>query len=194
MYRARRHVTLPIILCVLALLLALAACGTNYSANGSSTSATSPVQPTASATHTSTGVLTTPTPTPTSTPSRNTATAYGCPGNQVIATAPPAATVTLATNANRKEATVNKGDTVNIDLPFGEAWAGPLNLSQDVLAMQSPAGDAFPAVKACVWHFVAVGSGTASLSFTGHPICQARRACPQYVLQPFQFVVTVASK
>lgn len=192
MYVARRHTFLFILPCTLALLLALAACGTNYSGNGPASSL-SAASPTIGATHTSTGTLT-PTPTLISiaTPAQNKNTVYGCPGNQVLTAAPPAATATLRTTSKR--ATVSKGDTVNIELPFGLAWSGPLNFSSNVLTMQSPAGDAYPAIRACIWHFTAIGSGTASLAFTGRPICQDGHVCPRYIIQPFEFVVTVAGK
>ncbi|HLG77366.1 MAG TPA: hypothetical protein VKX46_13205 [Ktedonobacteraceae bacterium] len=191
MYVANRHRAFFILSCTLAFLFALAACGTNYSGNRPASSPAAFSTP--GATQTSVGTLT-PTPTLISvaTPAQNKDTVSGCPGNQALTAAPPAATVTLKTAS--RQTTVSKGDTVNIELPFGMAWSGPLNFSPTILAMQSPAGDAYPAIQACVWHFTAIGSGTANLAFTGRPICQSRHVCPQYVIQPFEFVVTVANK
>ncbi len=186
MYATLRHRALFIIPCALALLLAFAACGINSSTNGlvSSQSAASPTA--------STGVLA-PTLTSTITPFQKKNTIYGCPSNQVITLAPPAATVTL--KVATKKAIVNQGGTVNIELPFGVAWSRPLlDLSQNVLAMQSPAGDAYPTVKACIWHFTVVGSGTASISFFAYPICQPGHACPRINYSAALLIFTVVSK
>ena len=152
---------------VLALVFVLAACGTNTT-GGSQSSVT-------------------PTATPTSTPTPNhLANANGCPNNTVVTTPPAPASVILTNKNSGNTVSISKGETVEVYLPFGMAWSGPANLSQNLLSMQSPAGYASSTANACVWRFVAVGTGTAQLAFVGRPICKKGQLCPMYIMaMPF---------
>ena len=122
----------------------------------------------------------TPTRTPTTTPGQ--ASANGCPSRAVVTTAPAPAGVTLTSKNSNSTVSVNKGETIEIDLPFGHLWSGPSDLSQGLLTMQSPAGYESPSAKVCVWRFVATGTGTAHFSFVGRPICKKGQLCPMYVM------------
>jgi len=175
----RRYLSLLALPFSLDLVLLLAACG-NVPTATSSTGVASQASPTATQTKAS------PTPTLTIAQSQ----AYGCPGNQVVTTTPAPATVTLSTATKKTSATVAKGNTVEINLPFGQTWSGPLFFSQNIVAMQSPAGYALPAAKACVWRFVALSSGTTTLSFSAHPSCTGKRVCPMYIVS-VHFTITI---
>lgn len=143
------------------LLIILVACGTNSSTSTGSPSAPAP---TATATHSL----------------ANTST--GCPNSANIAAQPAASNVVLKISDENKTTTVKKGDTVEVDLPFGRNWSGPTNQSQGPLAMQDPSGYASPVAQVCVWHFAAMSTGTTQLVFTGRPICQKNALCPLYIM------------
>lgn len=165
-HRVRRRVFFFSLSLALVLILAFSACGTNTTSTGNSPSASGP--------------------TPTATQSQ--ANANGCPNNTVVTTPPAPASVTLTSANSGKTVEVKKGDTIEIDLSFGHLWQGPTSLSQDLLTMQSPAGYASTTAKACVWRFVATGTGIAHLSFDGRPICKKGQLCPMYILaMPFTF-------
>ena len=188
-YHARRYLFLLAIPCVLILILALSACGTNVGAGGPPSSAAStstPSQTPASPTNTSTGAS--PTATTNAVQAQNTN--DGCPNSAVITTPPPAAAVILKEAKNRATVTAQQGQTIEVDLPSTMKWQGPLFLAQNLLTMQSPSGYAFPATRSCVWRFVATASGVANLSFTGRPICQKAHACPMYIVA-IQFTVEI---
>ncbi|MEO7021365.1 MAG: hypothetical protein ABI234_14510 [Ktedonobacteraceae bacterium] len=150
------------------LMFTLAACGTNVGNNGSTTTGSVPSG-------------STPAPSPTATHGlANTST--GCPNSATITTQPAAASVVLKNSGVNNTTTVKKGDTVEVDLPFGHNWAGPTNNPQGLLAMQDPSGYASPVDKVCVWRFVATNTGTTEISFTGRPICEKGQLCPAYIM------------
>jgi hypothetical protein len=134
----------------------LTACGTNTTTSGSSGSSPTPVA-------TSTQAL-----------------AHGCPNTTIVSTPPPAANVTLTATSASKTVSAQKGNTIEIDLPYGTAWSGPIK-SSDLLTMQNPAGYDSPTAKACTWRFVANGTGSAQVSFTARAICRKGQACPMYI-------------
>lgn len=148
---------------LLVCMLAFSACGTNTTTGSSSGNAAA-------------------TPTSTTGVTQGPADATGCPNHLVVTTAPTAASVTLTTKDSNKTVTVSKGALVEIDLPFGQTWSGPVNLPQDLLTLQSPAGYAFPALRSCVWRFTAGKPGTVHLSFIGRPLCKKGQLCPMYVM------------
>lgn len=123
---------------------------------------------------------TTPTPTPTATTGQ--ATANGCPSSATVGTQQTPAGVTLTNKDSGSTISVNKGEIIEVHLPFGHLWSGPANLSQGLLTMQKPAGYESASAKACVWRFVAAGTGTVHFSFVGRPICKKGQLCPMYVM------------
>lgn len=189
MYRAKRSLFLLVVSC--ALILALAGCGTNAGAGSPASAATSTATPsqtiTASASPTGVGAQTSPTATVST--AQGQSANDGCPGNRVITAPLPAAAVVLKQARNRATVSVQKGETVEVDLSFGLTWHGPLQSTQNLLEMQVP-GYAYPAARVCVWRFTALRSGTANLSFTGTPICRTVHACPMYVVA-VQFTVEI---
>lgn len=158
----RRRPLLIVIPVILVLVFALSACGTNTTTTGSTPG--------------------TPTSTPAATATQGQTTAEGCPNTAVVATPPAAATITL-TNANSGNTVkAKKGDTIEVNLAFGHTWQGPTDMTQNLLTVQGPAGYALASAKACVWRFVASGTGTAHLSFTGRPLCKKGQVCPMYII------------
>jgi hypothetical protein len=162
-----RRSLLYVIPFVLVLVLTLSACGTN----ASTTTGTAPGS-----------TATAPPATATATQSQSQAKTDGCPNSTVITTPPPSANIVLTNTNSGTTITAKKGDTIEVNLPFGHTWQGPTNLSQNLLTTQGPAGYAFPSGKACVWRFLASSTGTAHLSFEGRPICKQGQACPMYIM------------
>lgn len=160
-----------IVVLVVLLTLMLAACGTPTNGTGSP-------GPTA------------PKPTPTATHSGTTSTNTGCPNKTTITTQPAAASVVLNSSGTDTKATVKKGDIVEIDLPFGHNWTGPVNSAQNALVEQNPSGYASPGGHVCVWRFLAADTGTAEINFTGRPICQKNQLCPMYIMDA-SFTITI---
>ena len=157
---------------VLVLVFGLVACGTNTTATGSPSGNGAPAQ----------------TPAPTVTPGQSSA--NGCPDSAVVTTQPAPAGVVLTSKNTGNTVRATRGETVEVDLPFGHAWSGPVNFSQGLLSMQTPAGYESSSAHACVWRFTATGTGTAHLSFVGRPICKKGQACPMYI-QALDFTVAI---
>ncbi len=164
----RRRLFILVVPLLLAFVLAFSACGTNPS--------------------TTTGAA--PASTATTATTTGQPTAEGCPSSTVVTTAPVAANVVL-TNANSGNTiTAHKGDIIQVNLPFGHNWQGPLNPSPGLLTTQGPAGYSNASAKACTWRFLAANTGTIHLAFAGRPICKKNEACPMYVMAvPFTIVI-----
>ncbi len=157
----RRTSLLSATLLLLLLGFAFAACGSNTITGSGNT----PLTPGATATAKGTP-----------------ASATGCPDKTVVSTPPATAQVVVTSSDNNTQVNASKGETVEVDLPFGHLWQGPTGNSSAVLTPQSPSGYAFTTRQTCVWRFVAAGAGTTHLSFTGRPICVMGQACPMYVM------------
>jgi hypothetical protein len=159
----RRQSFLFIVPLTLVLAFLLGACGSN---GGTSTGAGS----------------TTPKSAPTSVTSKGTL--EGCPS---AAANPSSAKPNVIINMKNSNSTISahNGDLIEVRLPFNEKWAGPTT-SQGVLELQTPAGYALSSDKVCIWHFVAKGTGTTTLTFTGRAICKAGQLCAMYIMNvPF---------
>lgn len=163
----RRWSLVLVVPCLLVLVLALSACGTN----------------------TTTGAAPGSTP-PAATPTQSQANTNGCPNNTVMTTPPAAANVVLTNSNSGSTINAKKGEIIEIDLPFGHTWQGPTSISPAILAVQGPAGYAYPTAKACVWRFQAMSAGTVHLSFEGRPICKKGQACPLYIMA-VPFTITI---
>ena len=130
----------------------------------------------------------TPTPAPKTPVATSAGTSEGCPSTATISGTPSKPDVTiLATTSDTVIA--HNGNLIEVRLPFGQSWSGPTT-SQGVLQLQQPAGYASQTDKACIWHFIAQGTGTQTLTFSAHAICQKGQLCPMYVLSR-QFTVDV---
>jgi hypothetical protein len=146
---------LCIVLFVSIFALILAACGTRSS---------------------STGAGLHPSPIPTSGTVAGYGTTHGCPSDVVVRSAPPAADVTIQPNQGATPIAAHQGEMIEIQVPFGLTWQGPTT-SQGPLQLQSPYGYAWKPDSACIWRFLAQGTGTVELLFSGTAICQKDLHC-----------------
>jgi hypothetical protein len=80
----------------------------------------------------------------------------------------------LTPSASKQLYVARIGDTIEVDLPFGEAWIGPIHPA-GALLMQTPAGYAWG--KTCIWRFLARSTGKAQLTFIGHALCKKAVLC-----------------
>lgn len=152
---------------IAALVLLLTACGRGAGSTGSSSS--------------STGASSAPTVGVTPTAVAGYGSSNGCPSDMVVASAQSNPNVIVnQTNANTAVA-AHDGDIIEFRLPFGQKWHGP-NSSMGTLELQSPPGYASKNTHACVWRFVAKGSGSTQLNFTAQAICGKGKMCAMYVL------------
>ena len=162
----RRHwlsFIVPLMLLVV-LLFTVAACGSN----------------------TTTGAGSTPTSGATTLPGKI---PNGCPSQAVVTPSQKVPNVMLHMADSNKTTSAHQGDLIEVQLPFVQQWSGPTS-SQGVLELQSPYGYAAPTLKMCIWQFVAKGTGTAQLKFTGRAICLKGQLCPQYIMY-IPFIIEV---
>ncbi len=131
-----------------------------------------------------------PSPSPTYTTVKGYGTAYGCPSDAVVNPQPTAPNIVINMSQRNSIITAHAGNVIEVHLPFGEVWQGP-KASQGVLALQTPSGYALKDKGVCVWRFVAQGTGTTNLTFTGRAICKLGQFCPLYILA-LPFTVKVA--
>lgn len=121
---------------------------------------------------------------PTYTTVKDYGTVHGCPSDAVVSPEPAGANIVL-TNQSSSTVMAHSGNVIEVHLPFGQLWQGP-SVSQGSLSLQTPVGYALKDKNVCVWRFVAQGTGTTRLSFTGRAICKPGQLCPQYILSvPF---------
>ncbi len=160
-----------LVIASLALILAfvLSACGANSGGTGGGTS---------------------PTPTPTFTTVKGYGSSHGCPSDVVVTGTPAAPNVVARVTDNNSTIMAHTGNIVEVDLPFNQRWMGPTS-SVSMLQLQMPAGYAWKVKNACIWRFVAQGTGTTQLHFEGRALCLQGQLCPQYVLK-LEFTVVVS--
>jgi hypothetical protein len=125
----------------------------------------------------------------TSTAVASSGTANGCPSNAVVTTVSGNASIIVKPAQMNQTISAHNGDIIEIQFPFGHKWTGPTT-SQGILQLQGPAGYASKSANACIWRFVARGTGTVKLMFHSQALCQAGLACPMYITAiPFDFNV-----
>ena len=167
-YRLRRQSFLFVFSFVLIVAFLLVACGSNGGGTGGAGGSANP----------------------SSTPTMSFAAANGCPNDTAVTTAPPKANVVVKPSNANATVTAHQGDVIEFDMPFGQAWMGP-TASQGMLQLQTPAGYAWKDGQACVWRFIAQGTGTTQVGFYARAICKPKEACPQYIRSvPFTVTVT----
>lgn len=168
-YAIQKRVLMPLTLLVLLGFL-LAACGAASTSTGGSGTAGA-----------------TPTTAPVTV--KGYGSANGCPSDMVVAGASSRANVTLLPSDANTTVTAHNGDVIEVRLPFGQRWNGPI-VSQGILQLQAPAGYALKTNNVCVWRFVAQGTGSVTLNFTGRAICKKGQMCPMFIMAvPFKIDV-----
>jgi hypothetical protein len=165
-YSMQKRVLLPLslfVLCIMA--FTFAGCGAASTGGNGGTTATATAAPTTV---------------------KGYGSANGCPSDMVIGTTPTQANVILQPSDANTTITAHSGDVIEVRLPFGHKWGGPVT-SQGILQLQTPAGYALKTNKSCIWRFVAHGTGSAQLSFSGRPICKQGQMCPLFIMSvPFK--------
>jgi hypothetical protein len=102
---------------------------------------------------------------------------------------PSKASIVVTSTQTNQTISAHNGDTIEIQLPFGQRWTGPTT-SQGILQLHDPAGYASKSDNACIWRFVAKGTGTVQLMYHSQALCQAGQVCPMYITNvPFNFSV-----
>jgi hypothetical protein len=147
------------------LILLLAGCGGSASSGGAGGTASAP----------------TATPSPAPINVQGYGTDNGCPSDLVIKNAPSKANVTVQSTNVNDTIVAHNGDIIEVELPFGHKWTGPTD-TQGVLQLQQPAGYAWKSGNICVWRFVATGTGTEKLGFSGQALCKNGQMCPMYIM------------
>ncbi len=156
--------------------LMLAACGTDFTTTGS---------PSATST---TGTTSAPSPTPTIQTVKGYGAPYGCPSDAVVSTA-PAATITVRPGQGHTTYSVQPGNVIEVQMPFGIAWRGP-EISGAGLQLQQPAGYVSKTNNACIWRYTAQNAGTEKLTFIGSILCKQNLHCALAEVD-HQFTITV---
>ncbi|HLZ56449.1 MAG TPA: hypothetical protein VKR06_05825 [Ktedonosporobacter sp.] len=145
--------------------LILTACGANFTTTGS-TSGTP-----------ATGTASTPSPTLTTIQTvKGYGAPYGCPSDAVVSAASTAASVTVRPGQGHTTFSVQPGNVLEVQMPFGIAWRGP-DVSGEGLQLQSPAGYVSKANNACIWLYTAKNAGTEKLTFVGSILCKQNLHC-----------------
>ena len=115
--------------------------------------------------------------------------AYGCPSDAVVTTPSSSANITIQPSQANSTVLAHTGDIIEIRLPFNSKWSGPTT-SQGILELQTPSGYASKTNSACIWRFVAMGTGTIELNYTRQALCKPGELCPQYIMN-VPFTITV---
>lgn len=157
---------------LLMLVVLVTACGSNGGTTGTTTGSGGSGGPTASPTAV-----------------KGYGSAQGCPSDVVMTNLPPAPNIVLQSSQSNSTVTTSVGSTIEVHLPFGHKWVGPVNTSTE-LQLQQPAGYALKSQNVCVWRFVAKQSGTSRISFTSQAICKTGELCPMYIAV-FSFNINV---
>lgn len=160
---------------VVALAVAVAGCGASSSVPGGQGASAAP--PTAVAT-------TTP----------GTAALNGCPTTQPPANLRAPDVVVRGggetAQSSGSAVTLPVGQTLQVELPAVNRWRVVIADSNSILTQPSQNGWYDDHLRACVWQFMAVKTGRATLSYGGRAVCSPRSQCPGYVIAQ-SFSVTV---
>ena len=136
------------------------------------------------------GTAANPTATP---PVPGSAALNGCPTQQPpagIGTQPADVIVTQGSGVNTPPVTVKNGQTLEIRLPATFRWALHIQDADKILGTTDATGWYDATLKACRWRFTALGTGTATLQYTGTMVCAPAQPCPALAIAQ-DYTVTV---
>lgn len=115
-----------------------------------------------------------------------------CPGPYGSAQTPSENVVILTPSMPNRTASAHVGQTVEVQLPSNKLWRySATSHAAPSLTLDQPAGVEDGQHDLCIWNFTAQSPGTATLMFTGSPLCEPNMACPAIILA-VSFTVTVA--
>lgn len=103
----------------------------------------------------------------------------GCPTQHIPIDGRPGGNKVVVTNtgAQNQAVKVSVGATVVFQLPATWRWNAKLTDSTGVLGEMQPEGYYNSALQVCNWSYYAHQAGTATISFTGTPVCEAGKPC-----------------
>ena len=114
-----------------------------------------------------------------------TAALNGCPVKQAPsnATAPTDAVVVKQSATMEQHVSASQGQALVVQLRPELRWTLNIQDPNHTLAPSQPNGWYDAGLNACVWRFVVVARGTATLTFGGAAICQGGTICPHIALE-----------
>ena len=112
-----------------------------------------------------------------------------CPGASI--TGSPSATIVLTVKDSYKTTQAHVGDTIEVWLDAKTHWATPAHDAAPTLEAIQPQGGMDEASQTCQWFYKAAAPGTATLNFSGAPLCDPAQACPA-IARAEQFTIQVS--
>ena len=88
--------------------------------------------------------------------------------------------LTLSNTSGARSGAAKTGDTIAIRLDTQHTWRLASIKPSGTLTAQTLNGQFDSGASACVWLFSAEAPGDATVTFSGLPLCDTTRACPQY--------------
>jgi hypothetical protein len=114
----------------------------------------------------------------------------GCPSQETPTGIKPADVVLTQNGGFDQSASAKQGQILEIRLLATMRWSLATANAGPALAPESPAGWYNRALGACIWRFSANAAGTATLQYTGTPVCAPGSACPTFALAQ-AYMITV---
>ncbi len=111
-----------------------------------------------------------------------------CTGAPVAPAKTP--TIVLTVKDSYKTTQAHVGDVIEVQLDNKTHWSSPTHEANKVLSDLQPQGGMDDATQTCRWLYEAIAPGTASLAFTGSPLCESSAPCPA-IARAEQFTIQV---
>jgi hypothetical protein len=112
-----------------------------------------------------------------------------CPGAAVSPGRSP--TIVLTVKDSYKTTQAHVGDVIEVQLDAKTHWSSPAHDITAVLAALQPQGGMDEQSQTCRWFYEAMATGTATLNFTGAPLCDPGAPCPA-IARAEQFTIQVS--
>lgn len=94
----------------------------------------------------------------------------------------PAATIIVNGQATHSPITAHVGDTIQVRFQAGAQRWDEIGAPEAALNPQAMQGAYDANLDLCIWMFQAAHAGTVALHFSGQPLCEPNRPCPNYVI------------
>jgi len=112
-----------------------------------------------------------------------------CTGDSGIPSKKPALVLTV--NDSYKTAQAHIGNVIEVRLDTQTHWFPPSITAASTLTAIQPQGAIEPTTQTCQWFFEAKAAGTATLEFTGAPICESNTPCPA-IARAEKFIIQIS--
>lgn len=153
-------------LCIFAVMVLLAACGKQTTANSQGAAITTTFTPS---------------------PALNGCSTQHIPVDSPIGVKYVIVQGTIGTNTSINAQT---GQTIEFRMPANSVWNPEIIDTAGILSELSPAGWYNSALKACIWRYAATKSGTATIHFNGSLFCPPKEQCSQIAFTS-SYIITV---